>query len=361
MRFVIMRIFVTHICPKDRILEYGVSISASNFNYNLIDGGVFDKVYSVYPGFVRRRLDKVDDDSFEAVYSSWRWKGRLRGTLARFIEQWRIFRKIPRGARVWYYNMTTLNVLLIILLWLFKRSVQQNIIILDMTPDQTDNRMMLPLINLMHSRVSLSTYAGFKRKRFVCMPGVTPSTGNDHPRVEAPVAREFLLSGALNENIAMLSMVLDAFAEMPELELHVSGKLLAYKEKMADYNGRYANIHFHGVMPYDDFKAMLERVPFALNTRKPSAPENLCNFPSKVIEALLYNRVVVSTIHYPQLGGINYLEVGADKETFKADLRRIAAMTDDDLLARYANQGAATAERFNVERWAETMSRLEAE
>ena len=53
-----MRIFVTHICPKNKILEYGVSISASNFNYNLIDGGVFDKVYSVYPGFVRRRLNE---------------------------------------------------------------------------------------------------------------------------------------------------------------------------------------------------------------------------------------------------------------------------------------------------------------
>ena len=354
-----MRIFVTHICPKNKILEYGVSISASNFNYNLIDGGVFDKVYSVYPGFVRRRLDEVDDDTFEAVYSSWRWKGRFRGFMARFVEQWRIFRNIPRGARMWYYNMTTLNVLLIILLWIFKRSVQQNIIILDMTPDQTDNRMMLPLINRMHSRISLSTYSGFRKRNWACMPGVTPSHSNDHSQVEAPVIREFLLTGALNENIAMVPMVLEAFARMPEFGLHISGKLLQYKEMMAQYCERYPNIYFHGLLSYSDYREMLSHVPFVLNTRKPSAPENLCNFPSKVIEALLYNRIVVSTIHYPQIDGINYFEVGADVDSFCRDIRRIAAIGDTELLEKYANQGAVTSERFNVQRWKETMEHLE--
>ena len=81
-----MRIFVTHVCPKDKIIEYGISLSASNFNHNLIEGGCFDKVYSIYPGFTKGELDKLDDETFEAIYSSWRWKGKLGQRLARCID-----------------------------------------------------------------------------------------------------------------------------------------------------------------------------------------------------------------------------------------------------------------------------------
>lgn len=352
-----MRIFVTHISPKDKIIEYGISLSASNFNYNLIESNCFDKVYSIYPGFVKGKLDKVDDDSFEAIYSSWRWKGKIKQRLARFIEQYRLFRKIPKNAKVWYYNLNTLNILLILLLKLFKPSVQQNIIILDFTPDLPFNKRVLPLINKMHGRISLSMYQKFNQHNLVCMPGVVPIQNNTYPTI-AEIKREFLLSGALKENITMLSMVLDAFAEMPELTLHISGVLIDHKEKMMEYANKYPNIHFHGKMPFDDFKALLSSVPFSLNTRKPSAPENLCNFPSKVIEAILYNRIIISTIHYPQLDGINYFEVASDKETFKQDILHIAAMDDVQLL-HYANQGNKAIERFNASRWDEVMTQIE--
>ena len=353
-----MRIFVTHICPKDKIIEYGISLSASNFNHNLIESGCFDKVYSIYPGFTKGKLDKLDDETFEAIYSSWRWKDGIRQRLARFVEQMQLFRKIPRNAKVWYYNLSTLNILLILLLRLFKPNVQQNIIILDFTPDLPFNKRILPLINNMHGRISLSTYKKFNQHNLVCMPGVVPIQNNQYPTI-ATIKREFLLSGALKENIAMHSMVLEAFAEMPELILHISGVLIDHKEKMMEYAKKYPNIHFHGKMPFDDFKALLSSVPFSLNTRKPSAPENLCNFPSKVIEAILYNRIIISTIHYSQLDGIEYFEVASsDKEAFKRDIRRITAMDDTQLL-RYANQGCKAQERFSASRWNEVMTQIE--
>ncbi len=352
-----MRIFVTHISPKDKIIEYGISISASNFNHNLIEGHCFDKVYSIYPGFVKGNLDKPDDNSFTAIYSKWRCKGRIKLYLARFIEQYQLFKIIPHGAKVWYYNLTTLNILLFLLIKLFKPSVQQNIIILDFTPTEIFHKIARHLINQMHGRISLSTFNKFNQHNLVCMPGVVPSQGNSHPTITT-IKREFLLSGALKENIAMHSMLLDAFAEMPELTLHISGVLIDHKEKMMEYAEKFPNIHFHGKMPFDDFKALLSSVPFSLNTRKPSAPENLCNFPSKVIEAILYNRIIISTIHYPQLDGIDYFEVASDKETFKQDIRRIAAMDDTELL-RYANQGGKAVERFSASRWNEVMTQIE--
>lgn len=352
-----MRIFVTHVCPKDKIIEYGISLSASNFNHNLIEGNCFDKVYSIYPGFVKGKLDKLDDDTFEAVYSSWRWKGRIRQRLARFVEQYKLFNKIPRNAKVWYYNLTTLNILLFLLIKLFKPDVQQNIIILDFTPTEVFHKIARHLINQMHGRISLSTFNKFNQHNLVCLPGVVPAENNMHPEIKN-IKREFMLSGALKENITMHSMILDAFAEMPELTLHISGVLIDHKEKMMEYAEKYPNIHFHGKMPFDDFKKMLSTIPFVLNTRRPSAPENLCNFPSKVIEAILYNRIIISTIHYPQLNGINYFEVASEKEAFKQDIRRIAAL-DDAQLMKYANQGDKAIARFNVSKWNEIMSQIE--
>ena len=55
-----MRIFVTHIVPKKNIMEYGLSMAACNFSWNLINGGAFDKVYSVLPTFVNRRVEPFD-------------------------------------------------------------------------------------------------------------------------------------------------------------------------------------------------------------------------------------------------------------------------------------------------------------
>lgn len=352
-----MRIFVTHICPKDKILEYGISLSASNFCYNLIEGQCFDKVFSIYPGFVKGKLDKVDDEIFEAVYSSWRWKGKIKQRLARFIEQFQLFQKIPRLSKVWYYNLNSLNVLLILLLRLFKPTVQQNIIILDFTPNLFFNKRVLPLINKMHGRISLSTYSKFNPHNLFCMPGVVPTQNSIYPKIEK-INREFLLSGALKENITMHSMVLDAFAEMPEFTLHISGVLIDDKEKTLAYADRYNNIHFHGKMPPDDFKKLLMSTPFSLNTRNPTAPENMCNFPSKVIEAILYNRIIISSIHYSQLDGINYFEVASEKEKFKQDIRRIAALNDTQLL-QYANQGYKAIERFNTLKWNEIMLHIE--
>lgn len=353
-----MRIYVTHMCPKDRLMEYGLSLSASNFNYNLIDGGGFDKVYSIYPGYTRGELDKPDDETFEAIYSSWRKKGKLKQRLARFIEQYRLFRRIPKRSKVWFYNVTTLNFLTIILLKIFKPSCSLNIIELDYAPDELFHKLMLPLINSANGRICLSTYKGFKKENSVCLPGVIPNGSSKSNPIIETVTKDVLISGALKENITMLGMVLDAFAEMPEINLHISGILIDFKDKVAEYNEKYPNIHFYGKMPMSEYKELLQRVPVSLNTRKPSASENKGNFPSKVIEAFCYNRIVASTIRYPQLEGLRYFDLGADKESFKANIQEIFSHTNEELLT-YANQGAAAEDMYSAERWFSIIEKIE--
>lgn len=125
------RIFLTHIVPKDKILRNNLSIAACNFSFNLIEGNIFDKVFSILPTFVSGKIE-----SFEGlVYSSWRKKNILY-KFAPLVENIRLFFKISGNSSIWYYNCTILNAPLIILLKLLKPSVKQNMIILDYTPSK---------------------------------------------------------------------------------------------------------------------------------------------------------------------------------------------------------------------------------
>jgi len=352
-----MRVYISHICPKEKILDYKFSISASNFNFNLISGGGFDKIISIYPGFSSGDLQLLNEGNIETVYSKWRRFRGLRQRFARFLEQISAYRKIPKGADVWFYNVTTLNILLITLLKIFRSSCRLYVIMLDFAPDELFHKMALKLINRMDGRICLSTYSKFNPENSICLPGVIDPSDEVSTSIKS-IKKEFIISGALKENITMLSMLLDAFSEMSDLKLHISGVLIDYKDKLFEYCRKFPNIVYHGKLPFDEYNRLLDSVPFSLNTRKPSAIENQCNFPSKVIEALRHNRIIVSTIHYPQLEDLKYFHVSCDIESFKNDIRRIVNTPEDELLS-YANQSAKATELYNAERWFEKMSEIE--
>ena len=127
---------------------------------------------------------------------------------------------------------------------------------------------------------------------------------------------------------------------------------------MKRYTDNHTNIIYHGVLPYDEYIELLHSVPFLLSTRNPHAPENQCNFPSKIIEALLHNRIIISTIHYEQLDGIKYFEVPADIEGFTDSINVICRRTEEELIA-YANQSNLVKERFSTKVWETTMRKIE--
>lgn len=346
------RFFITHIVPRDKVLKYNLSVAACNFSHNLIEGGVFYRYYSVLPPFVGGRVGKFEG----LVYSRLRYNGILR-KFAPLVENIAIFKILSKGDSVWYYNCTTLNALLIVLLRLFKPSVLQNMIMLDYTPsDKPVDRFLLWLSNHMHGMIKLADSPLFNVKNSVCLPGVVPADGVEYPKVEK-VTKDFLISGALGDNISMLSMLLDAFSQMPELTLHITGKAPDEK-KVERYASQYKNIIYHGMVEYDEYLRILHATPFLLSTRDPRYPENQCNFPSKVIEALLHNRIVISTIHYPQLDGIKYFEVASDLVSFKEDIQRISSLENSEIML-YANQSSEVKARYNASVWNECMTKIE--
>lgn len=346
------RIFVAHIVPREKVLKHNLSVAACNFCHNLIEGGGFDKVFSILPTFVGNNVESFDG----LIYSRLR-KYRILNKIAPLIENVNVFFKIPRRSSVWYYNCTILNATLIILLKLFKPTVKQQMIILDYTPgDKPADRFFLWLTNKMNGTIRLADSPLFTVSNSICLPGVVPDTVVRLPQIDN-VKKEFLISGILNDRIAMLPMLLDVFSKLPDLKLHITGKA-PDMDLIKLYTDQYENIIYHGMVKYDEYLRILHDTTFLLSTRNPQFPENNCNFPSKIIEALLHNRIVVSTLHYTQLDGIKYIEVPASQEGLTKKLQEIATMPHDELL-QYANQASEVRRRFNSSVWNDSMYKLE--
>lgn len=354
------RIFVTTILPEHLIAKHKLSFAACNFSFNLMSGGGFDKTYSILPLYTGGEMEKeaFEDERFELVYDNLRKKGGVWQKLSALKEQCSIFNRIPKRASVWYYNMSTLNALLFVLLKIFKPFVQQYVIVLDFTPVVKGfglNRIYLKLINAAHGRICLADSPLFKKVNSVTLPGVVPNSDKKLPFVESPT-KSFLLSGAINETIAQTSMVLDAFAQLTDCELHVTGT--GDIKKVEEYATKYPNIHWHGQLPFNKYLELLHSVTFQLSTRDPNMPENQCNFPSKIIESLLHNRIIISTIEYKQLDGIKYFKSTSDPVFFKQHIEGVVSMSNASLM-EYANQGQKVSKMFSTNVWNETMAKIE--
>lgn len=346
-----MRILLTHVLPRDIGKHHGISVAATNFSYNLARGVRFDKVYSILPPFINHAdCSTFSDDIIDTRYSSLRNTPLSRG--AAVFEQFALLCKIPDDSNVWLYNVTPLNAYLIKSLRLLKPSVKIFPIILDYTPGDPKSEKWLPLINDCAGRIMLSTSDIFNKENSAVLPGIVPN----NPSTVGEVSRltyDFLISGQLSDNISMLSTLLDVFAEIPDARLHITGNA---PDKAKTYSEKYSNIICHGNLSYDRFLDVLKQCPFLLSTRDPDMLENQCNFPSKIIEGLLHNRIIISTIIYPQLKDIKYLKV--DAHQLEADIKKILATSTASLMS-YANQSQRTYELFNSSVWNRVMSEIE--
>lgn len=353
-----MRVFFTHILPEQLVAKYRLSFAACNFSRNLMSGGGFDKVYSIMPLFVSGKMDEFEDSDCELIYSSLRHYGGLMTRLAMLVEQIKVFRHINRHDTLWLYNVGVLNMLLILLLRLFKPKVGIYAIELDFTPPVRKFSVMsfyLYLLNHTDGVIKLADSALFTNKNCVCLAGVTPDKHNAAPIIEKP-SMDFLLSGVLQPDISSLPMALEAFAQVSDCTLHITGN--SDSKQLQEYAEKYPNIIYHGVLPFDAYVDLLHSVTFQLSLRNPDWNDNQCNFPSKIIEALLHNRIVISTIHYSQIEGINYIETERSAEAFANTLKQILSMRDDELM-NYANQSEVIISRFKPGVWNEWMTKIE--
>lgn len=356
------RYFICPLLPENQLKNLNGSIAANNFCRNLIGGGAFTDIFPYMPiGKINRDNLKYDDKRVVVFLNAKCRSHSFFRKLAFICENIALFKQIEKKSSVWFYNLPYTVILSFVLLRLFKPSVKCNLVMLDFTPGRKGfhkiiDRIEIGCINKMDSMIKLSNSPLFTVTNSVCLPGVVPIINKEYPEIKV-VKRNFLLSGILSEEISMLTVVLDTFSKLPDCELHITGSK-GNEDLLKQYAERYANIHWHGQLPFNEYLELLHSVTFQLSTRDPQMPENQCNFPSKIMEALHHNRIIISTIYYPQLEGVRYFTVNPTKEDFFNEIKKIADLHNDTLL-KYANQGELVSRMFNVKVWNDAMKKLE--
>lgn len=354
------RVFICPLVPDIVLSKHRLSVAANNFCRNLISGQGFNTIY-VYPSPLIDSSDDLtyDNNRIECVSSKQLRKRSITRKLAFIVENVKVARKIQSHSSVWFYNLPYTVLLLFWILRIFHPSIKLYLILLDYTPNQKGwkhyfNKFEKFCFQKFDGMISLANVPNLYHKNATCLPGVTPKESTFHEKIAIP-RPEFLISGALGENISMLSKLLNIFSNIPEATLHITGTPPDenFVEKISD---SHHNIIFHKNLNYPDYIRLLQQVTFLLSTRDPRMPENQCNFPSKIIEGLLYNRIIVSTISYPQLGTLKYLKINAD--SLENDIREIISMHPKELGA-YANQGATVCKMFSTDVWNATMAVIE--
>ena len=63
-------------------------------------------------------------------------------------------------------------------------------------------------------------------------------------------------------------------------------------------------------MKYNDYISLLkDKIHICLSLRNPEYKENENNFPSKILEYFSYNKLVISTIKYPEIDSANNISI----------------------------------------------------
>ena len=352
-----MRYFITNVLPHHLSGKYKISYAASNFSWALINSSVFDEVFSIAPINVSGAIDDVDMP--ELVYSAWRKGGRILQKLAPIKENFLIFRKIRSNSNIWFYNISILNIVLFFLCKWFKPSVHCNVIILDIYIPKRKlsfDALFLWAINHASATIKLSDSPLFTCKKTACLPGVVPFNTPLFPII-GRVKAEFLLSGLLREDISQITLVIRVFSKVKNARLYITG--FSEKEEFLKQEcSKYTNIYYYGELPFNKYIDLLHKVSFLLSTRDPKEEGNQCNFPSKIIEGILHNRIIISTIKYKQLDGLKYFSVSSDEDEFRNQIEEIIRMNTCELI-QYANQSSYAKSMFNPNRWGKIMASLE--
>lgn len=350
------RIFLTHVVPKNKIESLDVSAAGNYFSYNLIDNNCFDEVWSMIPINIDEKI--VENDGIHYIQTRFLSNKNVFRLLNIFIDNLKVFLGIKGNVNLWYYNLTHQTVFLYLLLKIFKPRVKQFVILLDFTPSKNKislQNFIFNLINKSDGVISLTSNKFLYSKNTIVLPGIVTEI-KDNSKITS-VNKSFMLSGILSKNRCP-ELILKAFSEFPEYELIITGKI--DDQSLVDtYCNTFSNIRYLGFLNYDDYVKELEKATFSINSRDPQYEENLYNFPSKSIEHLMHNKILVSTMEYSELNGIEYMYVPPTLDDFRTFFKELKNIDEDELIGKYANQSSKVFDLFGISNWKNSFEKIE--
>jgi glycosyltransferase involved in cell wall biosynthesis len=365
----INRIFICQIVPQSQINSLpGISQAANNFCRNFILAGEFDKIYSLIPININKKIlfNPENDSNITSIQFRIFPHTTLLRYVNAFIENLILVRRLltfNKKIPIWYYNLTLYNLLsYIILNFICKRRIF--FIIADYSPPITKfpglKRLIKYLLNKNGGLITLSPkFLELNIKNIKSLAGII----NHIPVIDGEINDNsskpdcFLFSGALS-SVTGLEMTLKVFSKLPDFELWITGDG-PLKYLVNEYIDKYPNIKYFGFLKYNEYLKILRKVNFCINFRNPYLQENMYNFPSKFLEFLSFNLIVISTIKYEQIPDSIYMYVEFDELVIQEKIRSISKLTISDFRNNIQLLKDHLANNFGLKKWHDYINEIE--
>lgn len=353
------RFFFTQIVPHDIDMKYNHFPASNKFCWNLINCKSFTKTISIVPITIKPSIDISSTKNIEYVQFRFFKHENIFKILNALFENIIVAWKCKKATSVWFYNISTFNLLayLLIKYLLLKKSY---IILTDHTPSKNTfsiQNFIKYLIKNCNGLIMLSGRTQISHKNLINIPGIVPEIkiSNFKKDFNKPGNRTFFFSGALNI-VTGFELVLEVFKDLPNITLLISGRFESEKELQLIQ--KHSNIHYLGFLSTDEYQNCLNNVDICLNLRNPYLKENEYNFPSKVLEYFSNFKPVLSTLEYPELMGCKYFTSKYDKESLKLEIIRLNFI-QSSVLEEYANNSDMIQSKFGEATWSKSINQIE--
>lgn len=359
-------IYLPGIVPMKDVEKYKTSQAATNFSRNIISTGYFSQVISIPPIIVDGSFRPHYDSEMGIQYYIIRKHGNtMFGRLLNSIEEniWLVKKILKSKERnVWYYNIDPVGALSFVFLRLFTER-RVFVLLADFNPSRNKGikgRIILHCLKIANGVLSLSARCKGINRNQITIPGIIQANKIIGRFDEFHNNRTFILSGYLNNNNG-LEMALEVFKEVRDATLYLSGVLAPGMEPVVEeYTKKCPNIIFKGFFAnYEDYLMLLHDCDFVLSLADLSQPVNQYNFPSKILEALSFGKVVVSANSFEELDGINYIKCQYTKQSIMECIRSLISGTRMKEIRQCQDNKNAILQKFTEKVWIKAFETLE--
>lgn len=242
-----MSIFIAQLFPKNKVKDIpGASQAGINFCLSFIEAVNPDIIYAYQLNSEKKRLHfDFDNPRIQYVVKRVFPHKSIFKAFNTVLENLSIVNKVVRSGQknVWFYNMTPqVMPIFSILRFLFRKKCF--VVMADFTPELFRSKIALILLRRSSGIISLTPELNGlinNAAPFVVKAGIVNNIVKPNRRA-AVNKKGFLFSGALSVYTG-IDLALEAFAEMPDIDLYVSGRG-ERDDVVRVYTQKYPNIHF---------------------------------------------------------------------------------------------------------------------
>lgn len=355
------RVFICQYLPSELVGKYPTSQAQSAFCGKIFKTNSFDKVISLVQTNIKPFiLSEINDDDVVYVQTRILPQFKIIRVFNNIIENIRIYREAKSTPCIWINNLNPQLLLSFYLLRYFSKSRIYSVVT-DFTPPAKKfsiSTLLEKALSKCDGIISLSSRSTLNFKNVGFLPGIVLNYKQYPLYANANLKKKVLFSGALS-SVTGIELVLETISSMPDIQLIVSGRG-SMEDIVRQYSSKYANIHYYGFLEKTDYEKVMNDVDVCLSLRNPDLRENRNNFPSKILEYLSQSKIVISTIEYPELTGLNYFVAPYSIIGLKTIINKVFSLTQEEII-EYTDHEKVLMEKFSISAWTKMFIQVEQE